>query len=418
MDFAVENGVYVCTFAADDVIIQFERLAQHRDGLKAELTIFAVGATDDPNVPLHQAEMRLNGTNARRDVARYVAGRSLREVDWTGLIETAAVRVLRAYREGDPPILLREAVAPPNSGLLLPPLVRDGEPTILFGDGSVGKSMLALAIALSLHADRGDVLGLTPVATKRVLYLDWEANDWTQRDRMQRLIGEPMPDVLYRRCVGSLRDQVEPLKKMIRTHRVGFLVIDSVALAAGIEPETADAANGFFDALAVLGVGAICVAHVTKSAIEQDKPFGSIFWHNGARSTWLVKKVQEHSSNVFSVGLFNKKNNNGPLHAPLGMTSSSARIERRSRGATCMTCRNSLSASRCASGSRLRSVAGRRPMPNWRTNSTSVRIPCSRTVRRHVGKPSVVVPLNGSNRARKHPPVRALGTLMTTHLTT
>jgi len=318
MDFAVENGVYVCTFAADDVIIQFERLTQHRDGLKAELTIFAVGATDDPNVPLHQAEMRLNGTNARRDVARYVAGRSLREVDWTGLIETAAVRVLRAYREGDPPILLREAVAPPNSGLLLPPLVRDGEPTILFGDGGVGKSMLALAIALSLHADRGDVLGLTPVATKRVLYLDWEANDWTQRDRMQRLIGEPMPDVLYRRCVGSLRDQVEPLKKMIRTHRVGFLVIDSVALAAGIEPETADAANGFFDALAVLGVGAICVAHVTKSAIEQDKPFGSIFWHNGARSTWLVKKVQEHSSNVFSVGLFNKKNNNGPLHAPLG----------------------------------------------------------------------------------------------------
>ncbi len=215
MDFAVENGVYVCTFAADNVIIQFERLTQHRDGLKAELTVFAVGATDDPNVPLHQAEMRLNGTNARRDVARYVAGRSLREVDWTGLIETAAVRVLSAYREGDPPILLREAVAPPNSGLLLPPLVRDGEPTILFGDGGVGKSMLALAIALSLHADRGDVLGLTPVATKRVLYLDWEANDWTQRDRMQRLIGEPMPDVLYRRCVGSARsgraaEEVDP----------------------------------------------------------------------------------------------------------------------------------------------------------------------------------------------------------------
>jgi len=73
----------------------------------------------------------------------------------------------------------------------------------------------------------------------------------------------------------------------------------------------------FFNALRQLGCGALCIAHTTKNGSEE-RPFGSTFWHNGARSTWLVKKERDTSASGFVAGMFNKKSNSGPLASPIG----------------------------------------------------------------------------------------------------
>lgn len=273
--------------------------------------------THAPERLLHHARLNLTSTRSRAELARHLTARTNGQApDWTGMLETACVAAIEAYRAGEPAILLRDAVEPEDAGWLLPPLVLGRHPTIIFGDGGTGKSYLALAAALSVHADRADLLGIQPTTTRRVAFLDYEFDAWEHRERMRRLVGESMPDIVYP-CAAPLRDQVDRLRTVIRSTGINFLVVDSVGAACGGEPESAEVALGFFTGLRQLGLGALCIAHTTKNGSE-DRPFGSAFWHNMARSTWLAKRQQELGAASFTVGLFHKKSNSGPLARPLG----------------------------------------------------------------------------------------------------
>jgi hypothetical protein len=90
-----------------------------------------------------------------------------------------------------------------------------------------------------------------------------------------------------------------------------------VALACDGPPEAAEVAVRYFAALRQLGLGSVSIAHTTKATDGEGKPFGSAFFHNGARLTWLFKKQQDIGGRL-TVGLFNKKANTGPLAPPVG----------------------------------------------------------------------------------------------------
>ena len=61
----------------------------------------------------------------------------------------------------------------------------------------------------------------------------------------------------------------------------------------------------------------LVTAHTTKAGADE-KPFGSVFWHNGARLTWHVSREQESGDDLIRVGLVNRKHNDGRLARPLG----------------------------------------------------------------------------------------------------
>ena len=92
-----------------------------------------------------------------------------------------------------------------------------------------------------------------------------------------------------------------------------YLVVDSVGLAAGGEPESAEVAVQFFASPRELGLDALLVAHVTKQDAKgsAERPFGSAFWHNSARSTWHVKS--RPTTGGMRAGLYHRKSNGGPL---------------------------------------------------------------------------------------------------------
>jgi hypothetical protein len=74
---------------------------------------------------------------------------------------------------------------------------------------------------------------------------------------------------------------------------INYWIIDSVAFAVGVGAETSEAATSCYAALRQVGVGgSLSIAHTTKKVAKADrgkeKPFGSVFWHNGARMTWLA----------------------------------------------------------------------------------------------------------------------------------
>jgi len=319
-DFTFKHGAARLRWDTPQLVtVEFDYLrAENRSGdLKGQVTVTSNAPGSDGL--LHRANLNLTSTAGRTALVKQLASRGKDQgVDWNALIEDACYLTIDAHRAGEPAVLLRNVERPVDAGWLLPPLVLGRLPTILFGDGGTAKSYLSLAAAISIHSGQ-ELLSIKPTAQVNVAYLDFEFDAWEHRDRMRRLVGEDMPGIVYVKCAGPLRDQVDRLQRVIREHGIGFVVIDSVGMACEGPPEEAQSALGFFDALRTLNVGALCVAHVNRSG-DTDRPFGSTFWHNSARSTWYAKKQQEAASSTLTVGLFNRKSNTGPLSGPLGFT--------------------------------------------------------------------------------------------------
>lgn len=285
---------------------------------------------DDPLDLLarQRAHLTLTSIDRRDRFAKQLADRTPSlKLDWRRMLDQACEWVAAYHRGGDPAILLREAPEPlTESTSLLPPITAGEGATILFGDGGTGKSYLALALGIQLHTGRSDLFpGVVPMERRHVALLDWEWTGWVHKRRMRRLLGSTddadMPDMTYISCQLPLRDERDRLRRIIRDRGVEFLIVDSVGLAAGSEPEAADTAIQFMASLRELGLPALLIAHVTKADAKgaADRPFGSTFWHNSARSTWYAKRGDDVLDDGFTVGLFHRKANDAPLAPPIGV---------------------------------------------------------------------------------------------------
>ena len=292
--------------------IRLEASEIHRDRsleLHGELTVTTTmtGAKTIDGV-LHWSSLNYSSQRTRAATASALGVRSgATDLDWIGAVETLALRVAQAEREGSPIRPLAEYPRPVPTetwevtGL---PILRD-HPMILFGDGGAAKSYLALHIAATL-AGRG----------VKVLFADWEFSPEDHRDRLERLVGETMPHetLHYVRCAAPLVSESHRLQRHIVEHDIQYLVCDSIGFAVPGRPEDAEHAAAYFRAVRFLGVGSLHLAHTTKSAEHgTDKPFGSVFWSNGARSVWLIKRAGEEgdAANVVDVSLAHKKSNTG-----------------------------------------------------------------------------------------------------------
>jgi hypothetical protein len=182
-------------------------------------------------------------------------------------------------------------------------------PSIIFGDGGAIKSYLALHYISRLAFD-----GL------RVGLFDWELVAGDHRDRLERIHGEQMPHIEYARCERPMVSEVDRLRRIVRDKKLEFAVFDSVAFACDGPPEGAEIAGKYFRAVRQLGeLGTLHIAHVSKAEGADQKPFGSAFWHNGARSTWYAKRTEATADGrTVQLGLFNRKANLGPLRPAVG----------------------------------------------------------------------------------------------------
>jgi hypothetical protein len=293
------------------------RLDRRTGEVSAEVTTTA-GLNGSTEL-LHRSRLNLVSTRSRAEAATHLE-RRLEGQDWPRKLEAACWKVVEAHRRGRPAMLLREAKEPESASWALKPLLLARDPVLIFGDGGTSKSYLALALALAVHTGE-PIAGLTPTAPLRVAYLDFEWQEWPHNRRMRALLGRrALPDLLYVPCQseGPLSHQVDRLRGIFHEHQIEYAVVDSVGLACDGPPEEAQSALAFFQAFARLEVGGELIAHVNRDG-DTSKPFGSAFWHNSARATWYVKKVQEIGANTLDVGLYNRKANDGPLQPAVGL---------------------------------------------------------------------------------------------------
>lgn len=308
----IDGGGYLTTFVQFETEFAADRLRWDRDELFGQLSVSCglPGArTYEGSVSL--GTFNFSSTRSRRERAREIAERvRAHQIDWLGMLEEVCQRILKAERRGEPAVMLRDVPRPnPDeefeiAGFRCP----KHHGTIVFGDGGTAKSYHALYTG-----------GLLAARGVRVAFLDWELDADAHRLRLERLFGREMPDLRYVRCDRPLVYEVDRLRKIVRDERLEFAVFDSIGYACPGPPEAAEIAMGYFRAVRQLTIGSLHVAHVRQGENNDQRPFGSTFWHASARSTWFVKLAATSTDgHQITIGLFNRKSNLTALRPAIG----------------------------------------------------------------------------------------------------
>lgn len=300
------------------IVFNVERLRRSSHELVGEVQVTVNGnfpqAKTILNGILSLADLNFTSAQARSTRAKLLSERSQSEgIDWHGLVEEFVVRVIAAERAGKPGIVLADVPELEDkaevwdvNGL---PILQD-LPMVLFGDGSSGKSYLALWAMGCLAQQQGI----------NILYADWEFAALEHKKRMRRLF-EPIPrNIIYARCDRSLREETDRLSRLIQEHKCQYLVCDSIGFAVDGPAEAHEGASAYFRYLRQFGIGSLNIAHMPKH-IEEGKDasiFGSVFFRNGARSVWFAQRTFDNPQGEMQVGLYHRKSNVGELLTPRG----------------------------------------------------------------------------------------------------
>lgn len=286
------------------------------------------------------AECWLLSERSRKDYAtaleRLIPSKGGATIDFTAILEQLAQMVVEAENTPVEVVSLRKTVIPTTpTTFLLDGLIPAGKPTILYGAGGVGKSILAATLAVCVQTGTG-FLGMS-ARQREVLYLDWETDEVDIAARVQaaaRGLKVAMPEVRYSSLVRPIEDRINQLAAYIAEEEIGLVIIDSVGMAMASAKDGSDASEGairFFRALRALGCAVLAIDHVSGEDIRRRgaaKPYGSVYKWNSARNAFELRELRQPDSRGSHLTLVHRKSNLGPYlpeqHIRLEWTNSGA----------------------------------------------------------------------------------------------
>jgi hypothetical protein len=214
---------------------------------------------------------------------------------------------------------------------LLKDIVLAAYVTLLYGDGGVAKSLLALALAVAIAGNSKEWLG-REVERCPVLYMDFELDSEEQARRVYQLcrgqgLDTPPEELLYMSALGHPASEAfTAALEACKEHAVRLMVVDSLGPALQGDAEAARDVIGFFqksiEPFRVEGIAILIIDHQSRlqqgQSYQSKGAFGSVFKTNLARSV-IQAQATERGEGTLTVRLRQKKHNFGPLAEPFGV---------------------------------------------------------------------------------------------------
>ena len=249
--------------------------------------------------------------------------------DWQQRLDQVIIACYQSIRDASKAIDL-STVQSSKTTWLAAPMLEQGEHTVLFAEGGLGKSLFALALGIQCATGKKIVPSIAvPEQPVKVLYLDWETGAEVHKRRLDQICSgismtPPKDSLFYWRMEHALREAFQDIKQFITANNIGLVIIDSAALAANGDVNESSTGTDYIKTVRELGnVATLTITHVSKATIERDRlvPIGSVYFQNGPRSSWgLVGEQDELSETKRNLGLVHVKSNNASLNKPLSFT--------------------------------------------------------------------------------------------------
>lgn len=310
-----------------------------KDGSEIQLEQFKSGSESfsalvtaldgDKNLIAHE-RMNLIAERTRSSAARSLSKRWPRvtEAEWSDRFLEIAYTSGVKWREGGSQLVRLSEVELNRTlpSLLLPPVVIERGVVIIYGDGSAGKSMVVLALMLSVCTGH-PILGLSPTRTGPVIYFDWEDNEQTLRERAEAICaaaGIPFPDnFFYREMDRPIAAGEERIRREVEETGAVCAAFDSMGMMLGGDPSDPVLVIPAVNVMKRTGIACLGIHHLSAAAAgssdlrDKQKAYGSVYARNGARSQWLVERFQEEEADEGFLYLFQTKVNRGKKSRPL-----------------------------------------------------------------------------------------------------
>jgi hypothetical protein len=293
---------------------------ERSDGPRAELAVL------HEEQEIHWGLLSLASTSARETVVKKLLAIQP-ELPWRPMLERACRLTVIAQRRGEPLVTLTGRVETPTRELV-PGLLYEGEPTMVYADGDTGKSLFALTLAAAVHSGAKLPFGLKPTRPAPAAYLDWETGQETIEVRLGMVaagLGIDTPAILYKPMTRPLVDEAVTLAAEFARRGIRFVIIDSkmFAVAGGDGAAFHEPITQFYGALRLFApAAALVLNHVTNADAKGGgpaRPFGGAFAFNGPRLIWEAKRDQD-VTDATAIAFTCRKANNLPRRPdPFGL---------------------------------------------------------------------------------------------------
>ena len=269
-----------------------------------------------PWMQVHHEGLNLLTGAAKKRMAKALTD-LYQSVTWTTIIDKTAELVIEKHRQGEPVIQLKDLPPKESLSYRAAPLLVENQPTLLYGLGGKGKSLLSQYLACLVS--EGYPVGNLQPEPGPVLICDYETDQDTVARNLamiHRGLGiEDGSSIFYRRMGQPLVNEIESIQSLVLEKGIQMVIVDSAGPAVGGGAESAEGAIKYFSALRNLNTTTLTVAHKAKNS--DNGPFGSVFWTNVARNVFRLQSESE-SENRLHLGLFNEKSN-FKKQAPFGL---------------------------------------------------------------------------------------------------
>lgn len=241
--------------------------------------------------------------------------------NWSLILNTVIAEISRAIQKTQTVQSILD-ISFEEPRFLLSPFLQEHAPNLVFAQSEVGKTFFVQRMVLSLASGK-DFMGYPSPSGKKTLYIDYEDSISAFASRLHKLCRGMAIEykeiallVSYYKPTGSLRNNIEIIKKMVKDNQIDLVVIDAGGDAAGGSPSDEEKVIDLFNALEELPTTKLMLHHEPKYVQNEAAAFyGSMYWKARSRVAWRLEVESEEDDSKLIKMTIQKKSNLPPISA-------------------------------------------------------------------------------------------------------